>query len=145
MNMVVDYTAWGYALFGGALIGLSAAVLFLTTGRIAGISGILGGLVLDRTSGQSGWRILFLSGLMIGPLMATMMGVAKVGETATSWTGLIVAGLLVGFGTRMGNGCTSGHGICGLARFSKRSFAATLTFMAFGFLTVFVVRHLMKP
>ncbi len=142
MDVVINTSAWGYGLLGGALIGLAAAILLLTTGRIAGISGIVGGLLIERAPDQLGWRALFVTGLVAGPLLAEAMGVAQFGSVTTHWSGLIVAGLLVGFGTRLGNGCTSGHGICGLARFSKRSFAATMTFMAFGFLTVYLVRHL---
>lgn len=142
MDVVINPSAWAYGLLGGALIGLSAAILFLTTGRIAGISGILGGLLLDRAPDQRTWRVLFVAGLLIGPLIAGAFGIAQIGSAAVNWGGLVVAGLLVGFGTRLGNGCTSGHGICGLARFSKRSFAATMTFMGFGFLTVYVMRHL---
>lgn len=141
MDVAINPSAWAYGLLGGALIGLSAAILFLTTGRIAGISGILGGLLLDRTPDQRTWRVLFVAGLLTGPLIAGSFGIAQFGSTAVNWGGLVVAGLLVGFGTRLGNGCTSGHGICGLARFSKRSFAATMTFMGFGFLTVYVVHH----
>lgn len=142
MDVVMNPAAWAYGLLGGSLIGLSAAVLFLTTGRIAGISGILGGLLLDRAQGQRAWRVLFISGLLIGPVIAGALGIAQIGSAASNWGGLVVAGLLVGFGTRLGNGCTSGHGICGLARFSKRSFAATMTFMGFGFLTVYVMGQL---
>jgi uncharacterized membrane protein YedE/YeeE len=142
MDVVVNPSSWLHGLLGGALIGLAAAVLFLTTGRVAGISGIFGGLVFDRARDQIGWRALFIAGLLAGPLIAAAIGIAQFGGAMTGWAGLVAAGFLVGFGTRLGNGCTSGHGICGLARFSRRSFAATITFMAFGFLTVYAIHHL---
>jgi len=127
------------ALAGGALIGLSAALLVLVLGRVAGIAGILGGLIdLDR--GHLAWRIAFLAGL-IGAGALVLRLVPTPVEIAATWPVLIIAGLLVGIGTRMGNGCTSGHGVCGLARGSKRSITATLTFLAVAAATVFVARH----
>lgn len=130
-------------VLGGVLIGTSAALLLLLNGRIAGISGILGGLLLDRHTGDWAWRALFLSGLMLGAALLWVF-LPPVAVTAElKWPVVMAAGLLVGFGTRLGNGCTSGHGICGLARFSLRSLAATLTFMGFGFMTVFVLRHVL--
>lgn len=142
MQVLIDTNAWLHAAFGGALIGLSATLMLWLNGRIAGISGVLGGLVFDRVRGEALWRSLFLAGLLGGAFLWSRANGGGTPAGLPSWPLAVVAGLLVGFGTRLGSGCTSGHGICGLARFSKRSFAATLTFMAFGFLTVFVVRHL---
>jgi len=130
------------ALAGGALIGASSALLLWLTGRIAGISGILGGL-LSPSSGEFAWRVLFLAGLVIGAVLYRVGGGPLADITITSSTPLlIVGGLLVGFGTALGRGCTSGHGICGLARLSPRSLAATLVFMVSAAVTVFVARHL---
>jgi uncharacterized membrane protein YedE/YeeE len=113
-------------------------------GRIAGISGILGGAISSRGD-ERRWRILFLAGLLIATLLYQFASSSPITiETQASPELLVIAGLLVGFGTRLGSGCTSGHGICGIARFSKRSFAATLTFMLFGFITVYVTRHLLE-
>lgn len=130
------------ALAGGALIGLAAVVLMAAQGRIAGISGIASGALDPRTArGERGWRLAFLLGLLAAPLVLVASGRVAVPQPAVGTAGLIVAGLLVGFGTLMGNGCTSGHGVCGLARLSPRSLAATLTFMAAAGLTLFLVRH----
>ena len=131
----------GSALIGGALIGLAAAVLVLANGRIMGISGILGGL-LSGPREEMLWRAAFLGGLLVGALAATRLfapGAAV--ELTAPWPVLAVAGLLVGFGTRLGNGCTSGHGVCGIARGSPRSLAATLVFFCVALATVFVMRH----
>lgn len=130
------------ALAGGALIGLSAALLLVLNGRVAGISGMLGGLVApDR--GETAWRLAFLAGLLAAPLAYALMGGTLPDVEPDASTALLVAGgLLVGFGTRLGSGCTSGHGVCGLARLSPRSLAATAVFMAAAVATVFVVRHL---
>ena len=129
------------ALAGGMLIGLSATLLLLLNGRIAGVSGILGG-VLSPKKGDIEWRLMFLFGLVgaAGLYMAVVPG-APVPRADFPRAGLVVAALLVGFGTRMGKGCTSGHGVCGLGRFSKRSLVAVLTFMATAIATTFVVRH----
>lgn len=133
------------AFIGGALIGLSAAFLLLVKGRVAGISGIAGGIILPE-KGDVPWRILFVLGLVLGGLIYQFAGlgtdVSQI-EAQVGKGGLIIAGLLVGVGTTIGTGCTSGHGICGLARRSPRSLVATLTFMASAFVTVFIVRHLM--
>jgi hypothetical protein len=129
------------ALIGGLLIGVSAALMLLLKGRIAGISGIVGGL-LQPSHGDTSWRGLFVLGMMAVPLVLMAAGRLPAMTTPASDRALILAGLLVGFGTRLGSGCTSGHGVCGLARRSKRSLVATLTFMASGALTVWVVRHL---
>ena len=133
------------AIVGGALIGASAALLLLLNGRIAGISGILGEL-LARPIAKTGWRIAFLSGLVLAPLAYSSFG----GHLATVTVGasfplLVLAGLLVGFGARLGSGCTSGHGVCGIGRGSPRSLVATATFMAVAVATVFVTRHLIGP
>lgn len=127
-------------LIGGLLIGTSAALFLLLNGRIAGISGILGG-ALEQASADGAWRYAFLAGLVAAPAAwAAFVPVTVEIEAPTPL--LIAAGLLVGFGTRLGSGCTSGHGVCGISRLSMRSIIATVTFMAFGFLTVFVMRHM---
>ena len=132
------------ALIGGSFIGLSAVIMLAGNGRIAGISGILGGAISSRGE-ERRWRVLFLAGLLLATLLYQFISSSPITiETQASPEFLVVAGLLVGFGTRLGSGCTSGHGICGIARFSKRSFAATATFMLFGFITVYVTRHLME-
>jgi uncharacterized membrane protein YedE/YeeE len=138
------FTPWP-ALFGGILLGVAAGGLFLNSGRILGITGILEGL-LTAKSEDSSWRFTFLLGLFAAPLVAKHILPADLLHTPrinASWTMVIVAGLLVGLGTRWGTGCTSGHGICGLSRFSVRSLVATLSFMGTGFVTVFVIRHLL--
>ncbi|MBK8122265.1 MAG: YeeE/YedE family protein [Dokdonella sp.] len=135
------FEAWIPALAGGVLIGLSSVLLLWLNGRIAGISGIMNGVLLPK-SGETSWRIAFLLGLIAaaGLYIAFVPG-APQPRQGFSTTGLIIAGLLVGFGTRMGNGCTSGHGVCGLGRFSVRSLAAVLVFMATAMLTTFLLRH----
>ena len=135
----IHFTPWT-ALAGGLLIGLAAAIFVLFNGRIAGISGILGGL-LRPVHGDTGWRIAFLAGLVGAPVLYGL--VAALPEvTVDAGTGILVAaGLLVGVGTRYGSGCTSGHGVCGIARMSPRSLAATAAFMAAGFVTVYLARH----
>ncbi|MDR3518001.1 MAG: YeeE/YedE thiosulfate transporter family protein [Azospirillaceae bacterium] len=130
------------ALLGGIAIGLAAAVLWSGLGRIAGISGILGGLATARR-GDIAWRIAFLLGMIAAPPLLLLAGGSMPTITVTSAPGLLIAGgLLVGFGTRLGGGCTSGHGVCGLARGSRRSIVATALFMAAAATTVFLVRHL---
>ena len=133
------FTPWS-ALAGGMLIGLAAALLILFNGRIAGISGILGGLLRPR-SGDLGWRIAFLAGLIGTPLLYPLWQALPPVQIDAGTPALIVAGLLVGVGVRYGAGCTSGHGVCGLSRLSPRSLAATCAFMAAGFLTVYLLRH----
>ena len=141
--MMIDwanFTPWA-SLAGGALIGLSAALFLLFNGRIAGISGILGGL-LERPKGDVYWRLAFLLGLVAAPLAYSLAAPLPAVQVDAGTGTLVVAGLLVGVGTRYGSGCTSGHGVCGLSRLSPRSLAATAAFMLAGFATVFVVRHL---
>jgi uncharacterized membrane protein YedE/YeeE len=130
------------ALAGGALIGLAAVVLMLFHGRVAGISGIVGGLLAPR-AGDVAWRGAFVAGLLVGAAALAAAGMAPVLRDRPGLGVIILAGLLVGFGTRLGSGCTSGHGVCGLARLSPRSFAATLIFMASAALVVFVTRHVL--
>lgn len=130
------------AAIGGALIGLSAVLLMLSTGRIAGISGIFSGLLNLR--GDKGWRIAFLAGLILAPVIAGLIGYGmSPPKLPLSWMVIVGAGLLVGFGTRLGGGCTSGHGICGVARLSPRSVAATAIFMVTAIVTVAVTRHVL--
>jgi uncharacterized membrane protein YedE/YeeE len=141
--MMIDwtnFTPWA-SLAGGALIGLSAALFVLFNGRIAGISGILGGL-LEWPKGDITWRLAFLLGLVAAPLAYRLVAPLPLVQVDAGTGTLVVAGLLVGIGTRYGSGCTSGHGVCGLSRLSPRSLAATAAFMLAGFATVFVVRHL---
>lgn len=133
------------ALIGGFLIGAAAALLWLALGRIAGISGILGQAMRGAAGLERLWRLLFLAGLPMGAWLAVELGWAKLPSAPPPNLWLALAGgLLVGFGTRLGSGCTSGHGICGLARLSPRSLAATLVFMAAGMASVFVLRHLIE-
>lgn len=136
-----NFTPWS-ALVGGILIGLAAASFLLLNGRIAGISGILGGL-LTPARGDIAWRLAFLIGLIVAPTVWILASEMPAIEINAGYPALIIAGLLVGIGTRYGSGCTSGHGVCGLSRLSLRSLAATLSFMAAGFITVFVIRHLL--
>ena len=134
------------AAIGGVLIGLSAALLWITMGRVAGISGILGGLIGGMGTIRSRdivWRLAFLAGLVAAPLLYRFCGGTLPEPSVATAPGLLIAaGLLVGFGSRLGSGCTSGHGVCGLARLSRRSLAATALFMGSAAVTVFVVRHL---
>ncbi|MET0859106.1 MAG: YeeE/YedE family protein [Telluria sp.] len=142
--MTIDwnhFTPWA-ALAGGLLIGLAAALLIAFSGRIAGISGILGGL-LRLPRGDVSWRLAFLLGLVAAPFAYSLFAPLPTVTIEAGTPTLIVAGLLVGIGTRYGSGCTSGHGVCGLSRRSPRSLAATAAFMLAGFATVFVVRHLL--
>ena len=126
------------ALIGGAIIGLSAVFLLLFKGRIAGISGILTS-VFSSNHQEFTWRALFLIGLILGPVIAVYFGSSLPTSIDASWPVMIIGGFLVGFGSNLGNGCTSGHGICGVGRFSKRSIVATATFMSIAILTVFVI------
>ena len=134
------FTPWS-ALIGGMLIGLAAAMFALLNGRVAGISGVLGGL-LKPTRGDIGWRVAFIGGLVSASLVYGLFAALPAVQIDASYVALVVAGLLVGVGTRYGAGCTSGHGVCGLSRLSPRSLVATLAFMGAGFVTVFVLRHM---
>lgn len=141
-----EFTPWS-SLAGGLLIGLSASILVAALGRIAGISGIIGAL-LQRPSWKSvsnwGWRLAFIIGMVAAPLIWQLFAPLPAMQMPSNSALIIVAGLLVGFGTRLGSGCTSGHGVCGLSRLSLRSLAATLTFIATGAITVFVMRHVIS-
>ncbi len=130
----------GTALLGGLLIGVGAAAMLLLHGRILGVSGIAGGLLPPR-AGDTRWRLWFIAGLLVPPLLLGLSRTMEAPKFAGSLWIIALAGLLVGFGSRMGSGCTSGHGICGMARLSKRSIVATGCFMLTGFLTVYLVRH----
>ncbi|OKA44948.1 YeeE/YedE [Ralstonia solanacearum] len=132
----------GPALLGGLAIGAASAVLVLFNGRIAGISGILGGL-LERPRGDTAWRLAFLAGLIGAPVLAAAFGRPPQPDIEAGWGEILAAGFVVGLGTRYAGGCTSGHGVCGLSRGSLRSLVATATFMAAGFVTVFVQRHVL--
>ncbi|AHY42506.1 YeeE/YedE [Stutzerimonas decontaminans] len=136
-----NFTPWS-ALAGGVLIGAAASLFVLLNGRIAGISGLLASL-LDRGAEGRGEKLVFLLGLLLAPLLWMLFGSLPVMEFQSGWIGLVAAGLLVGVGTRYGAGCTSGHGVCGISRLSPRSIIATLMFMTAGFITVFVLRHLL--
>lgn len=136
-----SFTPWS-ALAGGVLIGTAAAMFVLLNGRIAGISGVLGGL-LRPTRGDVAWRVAFLAGLVGSPFVYALFAKLPTPQIAADDVALVVAGLLVGVGTRYGSGCTSGHGVCGISRLSPRSIVATLVFMAAGFITVFVARHVL--
>jgi uncharacterized membrane protein YedE/YeeE len=130
------------ALAGGALIGLASALLMLLIGRIAGISGIIGNVFPPYKSGDVGWSLFFLVGLLLGPLSSRLIDSNSADiRIDTPLPVLIIAGLLVGYGTGLGGGCTSGHGVCGMARLSPRSIAATLVFMIVAGITVYIVRH----
>ncbi|MBB2920286.1 YeeE/YedE family protein [Cupriavidus alkaliphilus] len=135
------FTPW-LSLAGGLVIGLAAALMILGLGRIAGISGIIGGL-LRLPQGDTAWRAAFVIGLLLSPWLATAFDAMPAARIDAGWTEVLVAGVLVGVGTRYAGGCTSGHGVCGLSRGSVRSLAATVTFMAAGFLTVLVHRHVL--
>lgn len=144
MNVLVDTDSWLRAAGGGLMIGLAAALMIIFNGRIAGVSGVLGGLVFDRSSNDRRWRSMFLGGMVLGATILTALFTAlPPAKLQTGWLGMAAAGLIVGYGTRMGSGCTSGHGVCGIARLSTRSILATVTFMAFGVVTVFVMRHVL--
>jgi uncharacterized membrane protein YedE/YeeE len=142
--MIIDwahFTPWS-SLAGGALIGLGAGLFVMLNGRIAGISGLLASL-LERGGEGRGEKSLFLLGILVAPLLWLIFSALPVPQFQTNGLGLLVAGVLVGIGTRYGSGCTSGHGVCGISRLSPRSMAATAAFMVSGFATVFVLRHLL--
>ena len=140
----VHFTPWA-SLSGGILLGVASALFILLNGRVLGISGILGGLILPRP-GDSAWRIAFLLGMASAPFVFSWLipaGQAQAPRIDAGYGLVVIAGLLVGLGTRYGSGCTSGHGVCGLSRLSPRSLVATLSFMAAGFAMVFILRHLL--
>ena len=136
------FTPWS-AIAGGLLIGLAAALFAILNGRIAGISGIVGGM-LGAAAGERLWRLAFIAGLLAASLAWAMFAVPPQAQIDAGYPELIIAGLLVGVGTRYAGGCTSGHGVCGLARLSARSLVATLCFMAAGFITAYLLRHLIS-
>ena len=143
--MTIDwthFTPWT-ALAGGILLGIASAAFILVNGRVLGISGILGGLLVPKRSDAS-WRVMFLLGLLLAPATLSLLapGLISAPRIEANNVAIVVAGLLVGLGTLYGSGCTSGHGVCGLSRLSPRSLVATLAFMASGFAMVYVVRHL---
>lgn len=142
--MTIDWSSFtpAAALAGGVLIGLAAAMLVLLNGRVAGISGILGGLLRPRP-GETGWRIAFLAGMIVSPFLYSLFAALPGATIDAGYPTLIGGGLLVGFGTRYAAGCTSGHGVCGISRLSPRSALATAIFMAAGCAVVFIVRHLL--
>ena len=135
-----NFTPWA-SLVGGLIIGLATVLFLMFNGRIAGISGIVGGLLNPRKADIL-WRIAFVAGLVLSPLIFDLVSFLPKVQIDANYPVLIVAGLLVGIGTRYGSGCTSGHGVCGLSRRSPRSIVATLAFMLAGFVTVYIIRHL---
>ena len=140
--MTIDwnhFTPWA-SLAGGILLGLASAIFILVNGRILGISGIVGGLLRPK-AGDTGWRIAFVLGMLAAPLLYLLVAGPVPATIDAGWGAVVLAGLLVGVGTRYGSGCTSGHGVCGLSRLSPRSLAATLAFMGAGFAIVFLLRH----
>ncbi|PUA96939.1 hypothetical protein C8C99_1785 [Acidovorax sp. 107] len=140
--MLIDwthFTPWA-ALAGGVLLGLASALFVLLNGRILGISGIVGGLLRPR-AGDIGWRLAFVLGMLVAPGLYWLVVGPTQPRIDANWGMVVIAGLLVGVGTRYGSGCTSGHGVCGLSRMSPRSLVATLAFMGAGFVTVFLIRH----
>lgn len=140
--MTIDwnhFTPWA-ALAGGILLGLASAMFILVNGRILGISGIVGGLLRPK-AGDALWRIAFVLGMLTAPVLYPLVVGPVPATIDAGWSSVVLAGLLVGVGTRYGSGCTSGHGVCGLSRLSLRSLAATLAFMGAGFVTVFLLRH----
>ena len=128
-------------LIGGLMLGAATVMLLWLNGRLAGISSIVGGIVNPK-GGDVGWRVVFVAGLLLGTFVSTLISGGGLVQVETSIPVLVLAGLLVGFGTRLGSGCTSGHGLCGLSRLSRRSVAATMVFFGVAMLTVFLVRHL---
>ena len=142
--MTIDwnhFTPWA-SLAGGILLGLASAIFILVNGRILGISGIVGGLFRPK-AGDVGWRLSFLLGMLVAPLLYALVAGPIAPRIDAGWVTVLIAGVLVGVGTRYGSGCTSGHGVCGLSRLSPRSLVATLAFMGAGFVTVFVMRHVL--
>lgn len=128
------------ALIGGVLIGISATILILFNGRVAGISGIVRGIFFGEKN-EKRWRFIFLIGLLLSPFIYSLFAPLPSLEISNNYAKIAIAGLLVGFGTRLGSGCTSGHGVCGIARLSRRSIVATLVFMAAAIVTVYLTKH----
>ena len=142
MSIQIEWQAFTpISLVGGLMLGVATVILLLGIGRIAGISGIVSSVLKPKNIEM--WQVLFIAGLIVSPLLYRLVKPLPVLDISTSIPLLIAAGLLVGFGTRLGSGCTSGHGICGNARLSPRSMAATVTFMLFGILTVYIGRHVL--
>ena len=142
--MTIDwshFTPW-LSLAGGILLGLASALFILVNGRILGISGIVGGLLRPQ-AGDVAWRVAFVLGLLAAPMLYTALHGSTEVRIDAGWGAVVLAGLMVGIGTRYASGCTSGHGVCGLSRLSPRSLVATLSFMAAGFATVFFIRHVL--
>jgi len=137
----VSFAPWS-ALIGGLVIGVAASMLVLMNGRIAGIAGIIGGL-LRPVTGDVGWRVAFVIGLIAAPIVYSFVASLPPINVDASYPVVVIAGILVGVGTRYGSGCTSGHGVCGISRLSVRSIVATIIFMTAGFATVYAVRHVM--
>ncbi len=142
--MLIDWTHFNpwIALAGGVLLGLAAALFIVLNGRILGISGIVGGLLRPRRD-DIAWRVTFLLGMLVAPWLYGLLAGPTQPRIDAGWGMVVLAGLLVGVGTRYGSGCTSGHGVCGLSRMSPRSLVATLSFMGAGFVTVFLIRHVL--
>jgi uncharacterized protein len=140
--MTLDWASFtpGASLIGGFVIGIAASMLVLLNGRIAGIAGIIGGL-LRPTTGEVGWRLAFVAGLVAAPILYSIAVTLPTISVDASYPTIVFAGFLVGIGTRYGSGCTSGHGVCGISRLSMRSIVATSAFMITGFATVYIVRH----
>lgn len=130
------------SLIGGSIIGIAVSLLLLFNGKVLGVSGILGEL-FNHPLSKNYWRLFFVLGLLISPLIYSIFHPIPIIEITSNKLLIIIGGLLVGFGSRLGSGCTSGHGVCGLARLSVRSFIATMTFIFFGFVTVFVIQKLL--
>lgn len=146
-STITDFTPWA-SLAGGALIGLSAVMVMALFGKIAGIAGITNGVLgavvpMGGAPSDRNWRLAFIAGLVAAPLAYTLVGGTVEQTVSSNLAGMGLAGLLVGVGTGLGSGCTSGHGVCGIARLSRRSFVAVATFMAAGSATVFILRHLL--
>jgi uncharacterized protein len=137
----IAFTPWA-SLAGGVLIGAATAMFVLLNGRIAGISGVLGGL-FRPAKGDVAWRLAFIAGLVAAPAAYLLVANAPAPTIDAGWPALVLAGMLVGIGTRYGSGCTSGHGVCGISRLSPRSLVATVAFMLAGIVTVFVIRHVL--
>ena len=138
---MTEFTPYPAAI-GGIIIGIAAIALLLSIGKIAGISGIFAQTALQKPRAIS-WQMTFIIGLILAPLIAQPLGYGLPTTIDLSWPQIVIGGLLVGFGSRYGSGCTSGHGICGIGRFSKRSIVATITFMATAVITVFITRHVL--